>query len=138
MGVPEDDSDEGSDVTAGQYRAWGREAHYQPDTRKGRFLLSFSGQQKRAVSSLLLAYRVTGCDAPGTRGRRALGSGAGAQAGLAAPKPGQGPRGGGAIPGRGVAGAGQRPWRQNANMAPERLRNRAVTAFKLRGLLLRG
>ena len=34
-------------------------------------------------------------------------------------------------------GAGPRPWRQKANMAPERLRSRAVSAFKLRGLLLR-
>lgn len=62
--------------------------------------------------------------------------------------PGLGPRGGGgARPGRGGAtgrggghreGAGPRPWRQNANMAPERLRSRALSAFKLRGLLLRG
>lgn len=35
-------------------------------------------------------------------------------------------------------GAGSRRWRQIANMAPERLRSRAVSAFKLRGLLLRG
>lgn len=43
--------------------------------------------------------------------------------------------------GRGVSsrgGAGPRWWRQIPNMAPERLRSRAVSAFKLRGLLLRG
>ncbi|XP_003471850.3 DNA polymerase epsilon subunit 2 [Cavia porcellus] len=34
--------------------------------------------------------------------------------------------------------AEQRRWRQISNMAPERVRSRALSAFKLRGLLLRG
>lgn len=45
---------------------------------------------------------------------------------------------GGARTGLAREGAEPGPWRQNANMAPERLRSRALSAFKLRGLMLRG
>ena len=45
---------------------------------------------------------------------------------------------GGARTGLSWEGAEPGPWRQNANMAPERLRSRALSAFKFRGFMLRG
>jgi hypothetical protein len=95
---------------------------------------------KKSKSSPLPGCRVWSCHPPGTRSRGAAGGhkaqvlkrSVGAEPQRAPPAERAGSR-------RDVReGAGPRRWRQIENMAPERLRSRALSAFKLRGLLLRG
>lgn len=112
-----------------------------PTRHQERTLPPFSVRAKECGVASPVAYRTAGCST-GTASSRL---GAGLRRSLRVPSlrrvwgeasPGRDGAGRGAEQTR--EGAGPRPWRQKANMAPERLRSRALSAFKLRGLLLRG
>ena len=107
----------------------------QPDTREDALAISFPAAKEREVVSTFSllgpGLRTVRSELLRRRQRRPSGD-------LNRVERDAGQGRGRSWAGRAREGAELRRWRQIANMAPERLRSRALSAFKLRGLLLRG